>query len=59
MPAYWDQVFVRHGLQDLKPKSTPMAPGVVLSVEQGPTTDEDRLFMKDKPYSELLGAIQF
>ncbi|KAJ3729372.1 hypothetical protein C8R42DRAFT_570460, partial [Lentinula raphanica] len=59
MPAYWEQVFARHGLQDLKPKATPMAPGVVLTVDQAPKTDEDRVFMNDKPYAEILGAIQF
>ncbi|KAJ3979418.1 hypothetical protein F5890DRAFT_1373443, partial [Lentinula detonsa] len=52
-------VFEKHGLQDLKPKATPMAPGVVLSVDQAPKTEEDHIYMKDKPYAELLGAIQF
>ncbi|KAJ3764894.1 hypothetical protein FB446DRAFT_656019, partial [Lentinula raphanica] len=59
MPAYWDQVFARHGLQFLKPKSTPLPTGIVLSTDQAPQNDEDRAFMKDKPYSELLGALQF
>ncbi|KAJ3719239.1 hypothetical protein C8R42DRAFT_584808, partial [Lentinula raphanica] len=59
MPAYWDQVLTRHGLQDLKPKSTPLPTGIVLSIDQGPKNDEDRAFMRDKPYAELLGALQF
>ncbi|KAJ3710791.1 hypothetical protein C8R42DRAFT_596552, partial [Lentinula raphanica] len=59
MPAYWDQVFARHGLQDLKPKSTPLPNGIVLTLDQSPKTEEDKIFMRDKPYSELLGALQF
>jgi hypothetical protein len=59
MPAYWDQLFARFGLQDLKPKATPYPPGLKLTKDQSPKTDADRHYMKDKPYGELLGGIQF
>jgi hypothetical protein len=59
MPAYWDQLLTKFGLQDLKPKPTPYPPGLVLSKEQSPKMEEDWHFMRDKPYRELLGGIQF
>ncbi|KAJ3979464.1 hypothetical protein F5890DRAFT_1373821, partial [Lentinula detonsa] len=52
-------LFEKYGLQDLKPKATPLAPGIVLTLEQGPKTAEEHEYMKDKPYSGLLSSIQF
>ncbi|KAJ3964184.1 hypothetical protein EV361DRAFT_812481, partial [Lentinula raphanica] len=59
MPAYWDQLLTRYGMHELKPKATPLPNGIVLSIDQSPKTDEDREYMRDKPYAEILGGIQF
>lgn len=59
MPAYWDQLFAWFGLQDLKPKATPYPPGLKLTRDMSPKSDADRFFMEDKPFTELLGGIQF
>ncbi|KAJ3964732.1 hypothetical protein EV361DRAFT_775370, partial [Lentinula raphanica] len=50
MEAYFDRVFTKFGMDNLKPKSTPLPPGIALSVDQSPQNDEDRAFMRNKPY---------
>ncbi|KAJ3831540.1 hypothetical protein F5878DRAFT_509525, partial [Lentinula raphanica] len=52
-------LLVKYGFHELKPKSTPLPNGVILTLDQSPKTDEDRDFMKDKPYAEILGGVQF
>lgn len=44
------------GLEDCTPKYTPLPPGLVLSSADCPSTDEDRFFMADKPFREMLGT---
>jgi hypothetical protein len=52
------QAFKRYAFEHLKSNSTPFA-ATVLSVNQSPETDEDRAFMQDKRYAEILEGIQF
>ncbi|KAF8823454.1 hypothetical protein HHX47_DHR10000197 [Lentinula edodes] len=59
MPAYWNNLLSHHGLQDMKPKSTPLPNGAVLSMGTSPPSTEDIEFMREKPYQEILGAVQF
>jgi hypothetical protein len=46
----------RFGLEDCTPKYTPLPPGLVLSMSDCPSSDEDHVFMADKPYREMLGT---
>ena len=41
---------------DCNPKSTPVPPGISLSKSYSPNTEEDKHYMKDKPYHEALGS---
>ena len=54
--AYLQRVLERFGMTDCNPKSTPLPPGISLSEDDSPKTDEDYHFMKDKPYREALGS---
>lgn len=59
MDSYFDRLLTSHGFLDLTPKSTPFPPGLSLSLSQSPQSDEERHFMQDKPYAEIVGALQF
>ena len=48
-----------HGFSDLSSISTPLASGVQLSKSQCPVTDEDKGYMKGKPYAQLLGSLMY
>ena len=37
----------------------PLPTGIVLTQDMAPITAEDRAFMADKPYQELLGSIMY
>ena len=57
--AYLERVLERFGMANCNPTSTPIALGTVLSKGQAPVTDDDRQFMTDKPYREVLGSIMY
>ena len=57
--AYIDSIIARYGFQNDKPVVMPMDPNAKLSKDQCASTVEDQQFMKDKPYSEALGAAQY
>jgi hypothetical protein len=44
---------------DCNNKSTPLPLGIVLSKDQSPKSQEDHIFMADKPYREVLGLIMY
>ena len=46
-------------MTDCNPRVTPLPPGVILTKEQGPQIAQERAFMADKPYRELLGSIMY
>lgn len=54
--AYLQRVLERFGMQDCNAKSTPLPTGIILSESDSPKTEEDRHYMKDKPYREALGS---
>ena len=47
----------RYKMQDAKPVSTPMQPGVNFSKEQCPKTDAERLEMSSTPYLQAIGSL--
>ena len=50
---------MRYGFTDIKPLSIPFDPHTRLSKSQMATTVEEITFMRDKPYREALGALQY
>lgn len=57
--TYIEDFLQKFGFQDLKGVSTPMDPGVKLSMDHCPKTDEDWEYMKDKPYAQLVGTLMY
>jgi len=57
--AYLEQVLEHFGMKDCNPKPTPLPAGIDLSSLNSPRTEDDRTFMKDKPYKEALGSIMW
>ena len=57
--AYLEQVLKHFRMSDCNSKSTPLPLGITLSKDQGPTSQEDRKLMVDKPYREVLGSIMY
>ncbi|KAF8955453.1 hypothetical protein BDZ97DRAFT_1857816 [Flammula alnicola] len=41
------------------PKATSFPPGLTLSNLSSPRTEEDRIFMKDRPYREVLSSLMW
>ena len=46
-------------MTDCNPTPTPITLGTPLTKQQAPLTDEDRQFMANKPYREILGSIMY
>ena len=61
--AYTRMVLDRHAdlLRSLPKRqvSTPLAYGTKLSKAMSPQTEEDRLYMKDKPYRSIIGELMY
>ena len=56
---YLKRTLEKFGMAECTPKYTPLPPGIILSRSQALTTEEDRQYMKDKPYSEVLGSLMY
>jgi transposase InsO family protein len=57
--AYIDSILRRYHLDDLKPLSTPMDTQVRLSSEQSPKSAAEFAAMRDVPYREAVGALNW
>lgn len=57
--AYAERVLDRFHMSDAQPLSTPLPPGVVLLVDDPPTSQEDILDMKKVPFREALGSLMW
>jgi hypothetical protein len=57
--AYIDKMLHRFEMTDCKTHRTPADPNVILTKEMEPTTEKEVEYMRDKPYKELVGALQF
>lgn len=57
--AYIDSIVARYGFSDAKPLAQPMDPHVRLSIDQCPVSTAEYAAMRDKPYLEALGALQY
>lgn len=56
---YLKQTLIKYGMMDCTLKYTPLPPRIVLSRSQAPATKEDHVYMKDKPYCEVLGSLMY
>ncbi|GBE88222.1 hypothetical protein SCP_1300360 [Sparassis crispa] len=57
--AYIESIVARYGFSDAKSLSQPMDPHVKLSIDQCPVSTAEYAAMRDKPYLEALGALQY
>ena len=57
--SYIDAILSRYGFSDIKPLTIPFDPHIHLTKDQMPTTVEEIAQMRDKPYREALGALQY
>ena len=57
--AYIDSILRRYNFTDLKPLSTPMDVQVKLTTEQAPTSAAESAMMRDVPYREAVGALNW
>lgn len=56
---YFEQLLKQHGMDECNPKKTPLPLGIDLSLADCAETPEQKQFMKDKPYCEILGAVMW
>lgn len=56
---YFERLLKRHGMWDCNPKYTPLPLGTDLSLADCATTAEQKEFMLDKPYREVLRSIMW
>jgi hypothetical protein len=57
--AYIDSILNHYNLDELKPLSTPMDPAVCLTNDQSPANAAEHAIMRDKPYREAVGALNW
>ena len=57
--AYIERLLEQFNLQDVKPASTPLSPGIRLTQDDCPTTDEGKADMANVPYASLIGALMY
>jgi hypothetical protein len=57
--VYIDSILRRYNLDGLKPLSTPMDTQVCLSSDQAPSTTAEFAIMRDVPYREAVGALNW
>jgi hypothetical protein len=56
---YFERILKRFGMAECNPKHTPLPSGIELTLDDCATTDEQKSFMADKPYREVLGSIMW
>jgi hypothetical protein len=59
MPDYTRQIVEEAKMQDCNPSSLPHQPGVYLTSDMSPQTDEERAAMQSIPYANILGMLNF
>ncbi|KAF7353204.1 Gag-Pol polyprotein [Mycena sanguinolenta] len=57
--AYFEKVLADHGLENIKPRSTPLPVGIALDSSMCPSTPEEHAEMVGKPYRTLVGAVMW
>jgi hypothetical protein len=57
--AYINSILRHYNLDELKPLSIPMDPAICLTSEQSPVSAVELAIMRDKPYHEAVGALNW
>jgi hypothetical protein len=57
--TYLKAIVQRYGFEHVKPCSTPMDPNARLSSADAPKTAQDFAYMRDKPYREAVGSLNY
>jgi hypothetical protein len=57
--AYINSILCCYNFNELKPLSAPMDPFIRLMSDQSPTTTAEHAIMRDKPYCEAVGALNW
>ena len=57
--AYIKQILKDFNMESCNPTAAPAAPGELLTQENCPKTDGEREEMKDKPFAQLVGALNY
>jgi hypothetical protein len=57
--AYIDTILERFAMTDCRPVSTPMDPHAASQLVVGKTTDDERAFMRGRPYAKLIGSVMY
>ena len=55
--SYSERVLKRFGMAEAKSHSTPLPPGITLSIKDSPETQDEVDEMKGVPYHEALGSL--
>lgn len=55
--TYFQHMLAHFGLEHVRCRSTPLPPNVKLRESPTPLPEQDRQFMKDKPYRAVVGSI--
>ena len=53
------EIAKKFGVHAAKPVATPLEPGYIPSAEDCPATDAERELMRDIPYREIIGCLNF
>ena len=55
--AYCEWLLKRFNMESCSPATTPLSPGLILSIEDCPTTPDEADEMKNIPFREALGSL--
>ena len=56
---YIEQMLQKFNLQNLRPANTPLDPGVKLSRNMAPVTEDDKIQALKFPYQEIIGSVMY
>ena len=57
--TYIHSMLKKYGFKNIKPYAAPMDPNLKLSTTDTPQTAQDFAYMRDKPYRETVGSLQY
>jgi len=57
--AYSERILERFGIAEAKSRSTPLPPGITLSIKDSPETQDKADKIKEVPYHEALGSLMW
>ena len=57
--TYIRSMLAKYGFENIKPYAAPMDPNLKLSTADAPQTAHDFAYMRDKPYRETVGSLQY